>query len=193
MYAPSPSTAITVRSGAASFTPRSAGSLLSTGPAARTSLGDVVAGGAIAAVLVRYPSPGMRVLDLGAGGGLVAIAAMKAGAGQATAVDIDPDAIEMVALNAEANSVAVVALCGDPLDGAPPAVDLVLVGDLFYEARLAARLVAFLDRCAAAGIPSLIGDPGRAPLPRARLARLAPGRRGIVESTAAKRCALQPS
>ncbi len=134
------------------------------------------AGGlALARYLIDRPETvaGKRVLDLGAGGGLVAIAAMKAGAGQATAVDIDPDAIEMVALNAEANSVAVVALCGDPLDGAPPAVDLVLVGDLFYEARLAARLVAFLDRCAAAGIPSLIGDPGRAPLPRARLARLA--------------------
>jgi len=114
-----------------------------------------------------------RVLDLGAGCGLVAIAAMKAAAREATAIDVDPDAIEMIALNAEANAVAVAALCGDPLDGPPPDVDLVLVGDLFYEAALAARVTAFLDRCAAAGIPALIGDPWRAPLPRARLAYLA--------------------
>ena len=114
-----------------------------------------------------------RVLDLGAGGGLVAIAAMKAGARAATAIDVDPDAIEMIALNAEANSVAVAALCGDPLDGPAPAVDLVLVGDLFYEAGLAARATAFLDRCRLAGIGALVGDPWRAHLPRARLKPLA--------------------
>jgi len=98
---------------------------------------------------------------------------MKAGAREGLAIDVDPDAIAMIALNAAANAVAVASLCADPLDGPPPAVDLVLVGDLFYEAGLARRVVAFLDRCAAAGIPARIGDPGRAPLPRARLERLA--------------------
>jgi predicted nicotinamide N-methyase len=114
-----------------------------------------------------------RVLDLGAGGGLVAIAAMKAGARQATAIDVDPDAIDAIALNAEANAVTVAALCGNPLNGPPPDFDLVLVGDLFYEAGLAARATAFLDRCRQAGIGALVGDPGRASLPRARLERLA--------------------
>jgi predicted nicotinamide N-methyase len=98
---------------------------------------------------------------------------MKAGARQALAIDVDPDAIEMIALNAAANAVTVAALCADPLDGPPPAVDLVLVGDLFYEAGLARRVEAFLDRCRQAGIGARIGDPGRAPLPRARLERLA--------------------
>jgi predicted nicotinamide N-methyase len=116
---------------------------------------------------------GKSVLDLGAGGGIVAIAAMKAGARQATAIDVDPDAIDAIALNAEANGVTVAALCGDPLDGPAPAVDLVLVGDLFYEAGLAARATAFLDRCRLTGIAARIGDPGRAHLPRARLTRLA--------------------
>lgn len=114
-----------------------------------------------------------RVLDLGAGGGIVAIAAMRAGARQATALDVDRDAIDMVALNAEANAVTVAALCGDPLDGPPPDVDLVLVGDLFYEPRLAARVTAFLARCREIGVGALIGDPWRAHLPRARLKRLA--------------------
>jgi len=116
---------------------------------------------------------GQRVLDLGAGGGIVAVAAMRAGAAAALAVDVDPDAIALVALNAEANAVAVATLCADILDQPPPAVDWVLVGDLFYEAALARRVAAFLDRCRAAGAEALIGDPGRAHLPLARLERLA--------------------
>jgi len=133
------------------------------------------AGGlALARYLLDHPDSvaQKRVLDLGAGGGLVAIAAMKAGARQATAIDVDPDAIDAIALNAEANGVTVAALCGDPLDGPAPAVDLVLVGDLFYEASLATRLTAFLDRCRLAGVGAVVGDPGRAHLPRARLNRL---------------------
>ena len=103
---------------------------------------------------------------------------MKAGARQATAIDVDPDAIAAIALNAEANAVAVEAVCGDPLDGPPPAVDLVLVGDLFYEAGLAARVTAFLDRCRLAGIAARIGDPARAAAARAaRAARRIPARR----------------
>ena len=98
---------------------------------------------------------------------------MKAGARQATAIDVDPDAMAAIALNAEVNAVAVAALCGDPLDGPAPDVDLVLVGDLFYESGLATRATAFLDRCRVAGIGALVGDPWRAHLPRARLDRLA--------------------
>ena len=134
------------------------------------------AGGlALARYLLDHPESvaDKRVLDLGAGGGLAAIAAMKAGAREATAIDVDPDAIDAIALNAEANAVTVAALCGDPLDGPPPDVDVVLVGDLFYEAGLATRATAFLDRCRLAGVGALIGDPWRAYLPRARLDCLA--------------------
>ncbi len=137
------------------------------------------AGGlALARYLLDHPETvaGKRVLDLGAGGGLAAIAAMKAGAREAIAIDVDPDAMAAIALNAEANAVAVETVCGDPLDGPAPDVDLVLVGDLFYEAGLAARATAFLDRCRPAGIGARIGDPGRAPLPRARLKPLAENR-----------------
>jgi predicted nicotinamide N-methyase len=134
------------------------------------------AGGlALARYLLDHPETvaGKRVLDLGAGGGVVAIAAMKAGGRAALAIDVDADALAAVALNAEANGVAVDGLCADPLDGAPPEVDIALVGDLFYEAGLAARATAFLDHCRAARIDALIGDPWRAHLPRARLTQLA--------------------
>nr|WP_163270919.1 50S ribosomal protein L11 methyltransferase [Chelativorans alearense] len=131
------------------------------------------------AVLARYlldrpgTVAGRRVLDLGAGSGIVAIAAAKAGAGAVTAAEIDRNAIAALTLNTLANGVTVAVVAQDLTAGPPPAVDLVAVGDLFYERTLAERVTAFLDRCLAAGIEVLIGDPGRAYLPRPRLRTLA--------------------
>jgi len=116
---------------------------------------------------------GLRVLDLGAGSGIVAIAAMRAGAAHVLAADVDRYAIAAIPLNAEANGVSVETHHGDLTDGTPPEVDVVLVGDLFYDAALAPRVVRFLDRCLDAGIVALVGDPRRAFLPRERLALLA--------------------
>ena len=112
---------------------------------------------------------GRRVLDLGAGSGLVGIAAMKAGAASVLAADVDPYAIAAIELNAEANSVAIEARLGDLTLSEPPQVDVVLVGDLFYNEELAARVTGFLDRCLARRIDVLVGDPWRATLPRVRL------------------------
>lgn len=116
---------------------------------------------------------GARVLDLGAGSGLVGIAAALAGAGRVLAADIDPYARAVVPLNAALNGVAVEVLPGDPLRRAPPDVDAVLVGDLFYAAALARRVMGFLDRCRDRGVRVLVGDPGRTTLPLARLAPIA--------------------
>ncbi|WP_292129155.1 50S ribosomal protein L11 methyltransferase, partial [Mesorhizobium sp.] len=66
------------------------------------------------AVLARYvldrPSTvaGRRVLDLGAGSGLVGIAAARAGAREVTAAEIDRNGIVALRLNAEANGVAII-------------------------------------------------------------------------------------
>jgi len=112
---------------------------------------------------------GRRVLDMGAGSGLVGIAAMKAGATSVLAVDVDPYAIAAIELNAEANGVALESMLGDLTLGEPPGVDVVLVGDLFYNEDLARRVTEFLDRCLARQIEVLVGDPWRATLPRGRL------------------------
>ena len=114
-----------------------------------------------------------RVLDLGAGSGLVAIAAAKSGASHIIASDIAPYAMAAIALNADANNVTLATHLGDLTTGPPPAVDIILVADLFYAADLATRVTRFLDRCLAANIAVLIGDPWRAFLPRNRLALLA--------------------
>lgn len=117
---------------------------------------------------------GKHVLDLGTGSGLVAIAAAMAGAREVLAVDIDPYALEAASLNAEANGAIIATRLTDPTEAALPAqADVVTVGDLFYEAKTAARVIAFLRRCANAGAEILIGDPGRAYLPREQLDEIA--------------------
>ena len=116
---------------------------------------------------------GRRVLDLGAGSGIVAIAAAKAGAREVIAADVDPYAVAALGLNAAANQVTVSTILGDLTDGPPPLVDVIAIGDLFYERDLAERVSGFLDRCLGSGIEVLIGDPGRAFLPRSRLRLIA--------------------
>lgn len=130
------------------------------------------AGGlALARFVLDHPERvrGRRVLDLGAGSGIVGIAAVLAGASAVLASEVDPNALAALPLNAALNGVEIAVLPGDPLALPPPEVDLVLVGDLFYDAALAVRTTAFLDRCLAAGIDVLVGDPRRAPLPLHRL------------------------
>ncbi len=132
-------------------------------------------GQALARHVLDHPAlvRGRRVLDVGAGSGLVAIAAALAGAAAVTAADIDPFAAAAIALNAAANGVAVRVADADLIAAPPPDVDVMLVGDMCYERPLAERLIAWLARAAAAGALVLIGDPGRAYLPRERLPPIA--------------------
>jgi predicted nicotinamide N-methyase len=116
---------------------------------------------------------GRRVLDLGAGGGVVAIAAAMSGASEVTAAEIDPNGAAALGLNAAANEVGITVINEVLTKGPAPHTDLIAVGDLFYAPELAAGITAYLDRCVAAGIDVLVGDPGRADLPRSRLTLLA--------------------
>src|SRR5688572_1284443 len=104
---------------------------------------------------------GKRVLDLGAGSGLTAIAAMKAGAAETLAADIDRLALAAVLLNASQNGVVVRTTAEDLLAKPAEAWDVVLVGDLFYERALAEHVTRFIDEAAAGGALILIGDPQR--------------------------------
>jgi predicted nicotinamide N-methyase len=114
-----------------------------------------------------------HVLDLASGSGLVAIAAMQAGAAHVLATDIDDFALAAIDLNAAANAVAVSTTGTDLLTAPPPAFDTILVGDLFYERDLAASVLAWLEAARAQGSHVLIGDPGRSYLPKHRLAAIA--------------------
>jgi predicted nicotinamide N-methyase len=133
-------------------------------------------GQALARYLLDHPEAvtGRHVIEVASGSGLVAIAAVLAGAAGVTAYDIDPLAATAITANAEANGVAVPAVCTDVLSGLPPdGTDLVLVADAFYERDLAAQVLRFAERSQARGAAVLAGDFGRAYLPRARLVPLA--------------------
>jgi len=134
------------------------------------------AGGvALARHLLDHPGlvRGHRVLDLGAGSGLVGIAAALAGAPSVTCAEIDAAGRAAIGLNAALNGVDVTLSAEDMLEGPVPDADLVLVGDLFYDPDLADRVSLFLARCHAAGRAALIGDPGRAFLPQSLLRHVA--------------------
>jgi ribosomal protein L11 methyltransferase len=57
-------------------------------------------------LLEQLLQPGQRVLDLGSGSGILAIAAVKLGAARAIGIETDPEAIEVSIRNADRNGVA---------------------------------------------------------------------------------------
>jgi predicted nicotinamide N-methyase len=115
---------------------------------------------------------GRRVLDFACGSGLVAIAAAMAGAAEVVAADIDPFCEVATRLNAARNEVPVGTI-RDDLIGEAGDWEVVLAGDVFFDRELAARLMPWFGALRAAGASILIGDPGRAYLPKDRFAELA--------------------
>lgn len=117
-------------------------------------------GQALARYVLDHPEQvrGKRALDLATGSGLVALAALRAGAVSVLAADIDPLAGEAVAANVAANGLDLTWTGVDLLDGPVPDVDVVLAGDVLYDRDMTPRVLAFLRR---ATVPVLLGDPGR--------------------------------
>lgn len=116
---------------------------------------------------------GKRVVDFASGSGIVALAAMKAGANSVLAADIDGFCEAAIGLNARANSVAVGFTDVNLLDAPAPPVDVILAGDICYEKPLAAQVMAWLGAARDRGVRVLIGDPGRSYFPREGLVKLA--------------------
>jgi len=113
------------------------------------------------------------VLDFATGSGLVAIAAVQAGAQSVVAADIDPFAEAAAGLNARANGVRYEFTSRDLLLEEPPDVDVLLAADTWYEGPLAERVRPWLQAAADRGIRVLVGDPGRRYLPGGWLEELA--------------------
>jgi predicted nicotinamide N-methyase len=112
---------------------------------------------------------GRAVLDLGSGSGLVAVAAALAGARQVVASEIDPFGHTAIAMNAQVNGVAPVTVVGDVLGEEPPAVDVVLAGDVCYDRVMSERVLPWLEVARARGAEVYLGDPGRPYVPTDRL------------------------
>jgi len=113
---------------------------------------------------------GQRVLELGCGMGLVAIAAAMAG-GEVTATDYYEDAIRFAELNAaEATGRPIRTRMVDwsrmPADLGK--FDVVLASDVLYEPRYAALVAGAIAATLARGGEAIIADPGRIALPSFR-------------------------
>ncbi|MBK8770515.1 MAG: methyltransferase [Rhizobiales bacterium] len=132
-------------------------------------------GQALARHVLDHPAlvMGKRVVDLASGSGLVGIAALKAGAVEVLAADIDLFAVAAMEINAALNGVALRITGDNLLAHAAPRHDVILVGDLFYEQSLAATCFAWLTAAREEGAIVFIGDPGRSYLPKDKLVSIA--------------------
>ena len=142
---------------------------LSRGPVPPPFWAFAWAGGqALARYLLDHPETvaGREVLDIGSGSGIVAIAAAMAGAARVVAAEIDPFAAAAIALNAPLNGVTIAVETRDLLDRGAAGWGVALAGDICYEEPMSSRAIALLRRIAARGRLALLGDPGRAYLPR---------------------------
>ena len=84
--------------------------------------------------------PGVSILDYGCGSGILAITALKLGAGPTTAVDIDPLAVEAARYNSVQNDVVLDAR--DAQDALPGACDITIANILANPLRMLAPLLA---------------------------------------------------
>jgi predicted nicotinamide N-methyase len=123
-------------------------------------------GQALARSVLDHPEivRGKRVLDFACGGGLVALAASRAGA-RVWACDIDPFARVVTALNAAANGLSFQVTIEDVVGRALPDIDVVLAGDVWYEPAPSARFRRWLRRLAV-NHTVLTADSGRPHAPR---------------------------
>jgi predicted nicotinamide N-methyase len=130
-------------------------------------------GQALARHMLDHPEvvAGKRVLDFAAGCGIAAIACARAGAAAVEAAEIDAFARAAIAMNAAANGVEVT-VTEDDVVGAACRWDIVMCGDVCYEAPMTTSIMPWLrDMAHLAAV--WIADPGRAYLPKSGLSPVA--------------------
>jgi predicted nicotinamide N-methyase len=133
-------------------------------------------GQALARYVLDHPQvvAGRTVLDLGAGSGLVAIAALRAGAARVVASEVDPYGRAAVTANVEDNGGGPLIVTGDLLDEEPDGgIDVVLAGDVCYDREMSERVLPFLGKAWLGGAAVYLGDPGRPYVPKDGLVEVA--------------------
>ena len=158
-------------------------------------------GQALARYVLDHPEvvAGRTVLDFASGSGLVGLAALRAGAHSVTCADIDVFSHAAIAVNCGANGHAThpnLHIATDDLIGQDAGWDTVLAGDICYERDLAERVIAWLLALSARGALVLIGDPGRAYLPKEGLEKLGeyqvPVTRELEDAEIKRTCVWRP-
>ncbi len=128
---------------------------------------------ALARHLLDHPelTAGRRVLDFASGSGVGGLAAARAGAAAVEVRDINPMALSACAMNARANGLTLTPIV-EEIVGGPCRWDVILAGDVCYEAPMTRAILPWLrDMASKAHI--ILADPGRAYLPGEGMHRIA--------------------
>ncbi|HEX6064272.1 MAG TPA: methyltransferase domain-containing protein [Longimicrobiales bacterium] len=123
------------------------------------------AGSALARVVLDRADEilGKKVLDIGSGGGVAALAAARADALRVVANDVDPWALAVARIAARRQQLYLDFMQEDLTEHPRHVVgyDVVLCSDLAYERRTAPKQRALLERARADGARVLVADAGR--------------------------------
>ena len=110
---------------------------------------------------------GLEVIEIGCGGGVASIAAAKAGARKVTANDIDPIALAIARQNGTHNGVSLQFDSENRIEtGSIGQAQLLLCSEFFYLKLESLALAGLLDRWKERSVTILIGDSGRAFVPK---------------------------
>lgn len=146
-------------------------------------------GQALARWMLDHPKEirGRTVVDMGCGAALAAVAASRAGARRAIAVDTDPNALIAARETAHLNDVTIETRWGDLRDFIPENGAILCAGDLWYERVLARLATTRLRGLADAGHRVVCADPGRPGRPRKNCKKMASYQIDVAESFEIKR------
>ena len=119
---------IVIRPGWAAFDPLPGDKVIEIDPGLAFGTGTHETTGMCTALVEKYVRPSQRVIDIGTGSGILAIAAAHMGADEVLATDLDPVAVRVAAENAEINGFGdrISCRCGDLLDVVDESGDVVI-------------------------------------------------------------------
>ena len=119
---------IVIRPGWTQFDPQPGDKVIEIDPGLAFGTGTHETTGMCAALIEKYVRPGQRVIDIGTGTGILAIAAAHMGASEVLATDLDAVAVRVAAENAGINGFAdrIDCRCGDLLDVVDVSGDVVI-------------------------------------------------------------------